>query len=68
MNPSSPRGETFVVWLDPVPGRELAGRVEHVATSERVSFANAEELIAVLARARGDRTDPVPAEGPAKER
>ena len=47
MNPSSPRGETFVVWLDPVPGSDLEGRVEHVATSERVRFASADELIAV---------------------
>ena len=46
------RGEAFVVWLDPQPGRSCAGRVEHVSTARREAFASAEELIAFLTRHR----------------
>lgn len=56
MDPKGERGEAFVVWLDPGEGREVRGRVEHVATSQRQRFANAEELIELLTQARGQRT------------
>ena len=44
-----------MVWLDPGAGGECAGRVEHVATSRREPFESAEELIALLLRARVER-------------
>ena len=46
--------ESFVVWMDgpvdPNRAQECTGRVEHVATSERLRFNSAEELIAFLMR------------------
>ena len=56
MDPNGERGEAFVVWLDPGGGSECTGRVERVATSQRERFASAEELIALLLRARSERT------------
>ena len=46
--------EAFVVWIETEPGpagrRECVGRVERVATSERIRFDSSEELIAILTR------------------
>jgi len=50
--------DSFVVWMDRPGaggGRECAGRVEHVATSQRVRFESAAELIAILTSQRSDR-------------
>ena len=42
------RGEAFVVWLDPARPAGCQGHVERMATSERVRFDSADELIAVI--------------------
>lgn len=51
---SHPHAQTYLVKLhvdsDPQNGR-LAGRLEHLATGRRFSFASAQELIDCLARA-----------------
>jgi len=40
----------FVIWIDgPAAGRELVGRIEHVQSAERGSFASAEEMLAFVA-------------------
>lgn len=45
--------DAFVVWIEGDPdsdaGPALRGRVEHVQTSLRASFGNAEELLRFLA-------------------
>lgn len=49
----------FVIWVDPPdPGSGdaamLAGRVEHLQTSARATFQNADELLAFLEARRRD--------------
>ena len=68
MEPTGERGEAFVVWLDPFGEGPCCGQVERVATSERVPFANADELVAVITGATGPGPDRGPGSaGPSAE-
>jgi len=57
-----PRRDAFVLWIDdpaePEARATLQGRVEHVQSSARASFASAEELLGFLADHRGRSDEP----------
>lgn len=51
--------DSFVIWMDAEPAAAPAdgfvGRIEHVQSAERGTFATAQELLAFLAAHRRDR-------------
>jgi len=49
-----PYHDAFVIWLDGdlAPDAQIRGRVEHVQSAVRASFASADELLAFLAAHR----------------
>jgi len=56
--------DSFVIWIDgeaAAAGGGFAGRIEHVQSAVRGTFASAQELLAFLAahrRAAADSSDP----------